>query len=109
MDEKFKLRSWSIGFEVPFYNPEDTTGVDTLSSNLASRYRDWFDALKVDLSIIELPSTNRLILYTIVIREDIEYTNKSTLEEDWTSMQNEVQSDLENFLKLRNLEFRVLR
>lgn len=107
--DKFSLRSFSVAFEVPFFDRSNTIGYNELAHDISSRYRDWFDALKTELSVIELPSTNKLILYTIVIRVDSDLATRNTIDSDWERMQIELINDLEKFMKVNKLDYRIIK
>lgn len=106
--ERFYLKTWSIGFEVPFLDTEDPQGQAELASDVSDRYLNWFDCLRVSLETLELPNTNQLVLFTIVVRVDTDLTNPDTLESDWNKMKADLQSVIEKFLNGRNLTYKIL-
>lgn len=106
--ERFYLKTFSIGFEVPFLDTEDPQGQVELANDVSERYLNWFDCLKVSLETLELPNTNQLVLFTIVVRVDTDLVNPETLESDWNKMQNDLQSAVEKFLQGRNLTYKIL-
>ena len=79
--ERFYLKTWSIGFEVPFLDTEDPQGQAELASDVSDRYLNWFDCLRVSLD---------------------------TLESDWNKMKADLQSVIEKFLNGRNLTYKIL-
>lgn len=108
--ERFNLKNWSIAFEVPFWDVDDTTGQDEFFTELSDSYSNWFDTLNSGFEILESQSSNGniLILYHITIISDTAIADKDTIKENWDKMKIEIQSALENFLKARNLEYRII-
>lgn len=106
--ERFYLKTWCIGFEVPFLNIEDPEGQSELARDVSERYLNWFDCLKVSLDVLKLPNTNELVLFTIIVRVDLDLANPDTLEEDWDKMKTDLQSSIEKFLTKRKLTYKIL-
>lgn len=106
--DRFTLKSWAVGFEVPFFDVDNNVGYEELISELSSKYRNWFDVLKTELSIVELPNTNSVILYTFVIRVDSDLVNSDTFESEWSQVQSEVTDVLRGWIEKQKLEYQII-
>lgn len=109
MKEKFNLATWSIGYEVPFFDIQAATGVEALSQGISSKYYNWFDCLALDFRLVKLPSENYMILFTIVVRIDNELVNIESWKSDWESMKTGISEVIKDFLNSNKVnEYRVI-
>lgn len=106
---RYSLKSMSIGFEIPYLDAEDDNGKSELTTSIASRYLGFFDVLKNDLEILELPNSNYLFLFTLVVRIDNNTITRRGLEDEWIKLEDNLSKDLETFLKGRNIFYRQLK
>jgi len=105
---KFTLKTYCIGFIVPFFDTEEQTGYVELAQKLTDRYCEWFDTLKVDLEKKVYPDQNPILLFTLVVRVDHSLVNNTQLEEDWAKMIEGIKEDMAEFLTLRKLCYEVI-
>lgn len=105
---RFKLKTYTVGFIVPFFDESDPSHLDVLSSNISDKYCDWFDTLSVNLYIKTMPDQNKIILFDLVVRVDTLNVSKDKLELDWKHMQDGIKSDMDEFLKSRKLIYKLL-
>lgn len=106
MENKFKLMSWSIGAEVPFYDKNSTEGLTKFSQMISYKYKCWFETLISELNIVKMPSTNTMLLYTIVIRADNDLIDPTQFEADWEDLKEGVKEAFGILLK--NVEFKFV-
>lgn len=106
--QRYNLKMFSIGYEVPFLDLNNTDGKSDLVQSIVDTYKNWFDVLNAKLDILQLPNTNQLLLYYIIVRVDNDLINIDTFESDWTKMQDQVKQAIEKFLDSRNLIYKVL-
>lgn len=106
---RYSLKSMTIGFEIPLLDTTDSKGNEELANSIASRYLGFFDVLKNDLEVLELPNSNYLFLFTLVVRIDNNTVTRRGLEEEWTKLEDNLSKDLETFLKGRNIIYRQLK
>jgi len=107
--ERFTLRSWSVGFEVPFFNENTQKGMDDLPAKLAKQYKSWSDTLHSEMKFFQLPTQNMLILFTIVIRVDVDLINSDTFKSEWVEVTEGLTKVISDFLKKNKLEYRILK
>lgn len=107
--DRFILKSWSIGLEVPFFDMNDQTGVSELGSSISDKYRNWFDTLQSNITVLKLPNTNQLILYSIIVRIDLDLVNMDTFESEWGEMRVGIEETFVEFMKVRNQEYRIVK
>jgi hypothetical protein len=107
--DRFTLKSWSVGFEVPFFNENTQDGMDKLSGKLAKQYKNWSDTLKTEFVFFQLPTQNMLILYTLVIRVDVDLINSDTFKEEWNEVTEGITKVIGEFLEHNKLEYRILK
>lgn len=108
-NSKYYLKSWHIGFEVPFLDLEDPTGLTELSNKVTNRYLDWFDCQMVELTVKELKNQNQLVLFSIVVKVDPNLADSSSLIDEWNKMKEDLEEICIDFLKTRNLIYKIIR
>jgi hypothetical protein len=100
---KYSLKSIAVGFEIAFFDNEDETGLSELKESLQEAELGYFDVLKKDLEILELPNKNLILLFTLVIRIDNDIITKSDLSIELEKLRQRTSDALSKFLKSRNL------
>jgi hypothetical protein len=106
--EKFSLKTYCIGFIVPFFDTSDQTGFVELAQQITKRYYEWFDVLKVELERKDNPDQNPILLFTLVVRVDNSLVRPEQLEQDWSKMIVGIKEDMDEFLKLRKLCYEII-
>jgi hypothetical protein len=106
--DRFNIKSFNIGFEVPFFDLSNQEGIPELSTNISNKYLNWFDVLKTEISMLVLPNTNKLLLYTLIVRSDMDIANSDTYVNEWNEMKSGVKELLIEYFKSKNLEFRII-
>lgn len=102
---KYSLKSITAGFEIAFFDNDDETGLDELKESLQEAELGYFDVLKKDLEIFELPNKNLLLLFTLVIRIDNDVITKNDLEIELERLRQKTSDALSEFLKSRKIVF----
>lgn len=103
---KFSLESMVVGFEIVFLDSEDETGVRELANSLQEAELDYFDVLKKDLEILELPNKNLMLLFTLVIRVDNDIIVKDELDLELKRLRQKTSDALSQFLRTRKVTFK---
>lgn len=124
ISDRFYLKSFQIGFEVPFLNLEDPTGLKELAQKVTNcvaqfdsldvgidilKYPVVMDGDDIDLNIKELPNTNSLMLFYIVARVDSLDTDKEHQEIEWNKMTENLISIVKEFLEFKKLIYRIIK
>lgn len=106
--DKYYLKAYHIGYEVPIYDLEDTEGQDDLARGICSKYLDWFDVIEVEIKIHQLQNTNYLLLFNLVTKVDMNSVDIDTMNEDWKKMQTDISAEIEKYLESKNLIFKPI-
>lgn len=112
--ERFQLKSFSIAFDVPFFNLCNQSGLGDLTEKLNNQYLPMFDCLNIDLKLLDL-DTKYILLYNIVILVDTIDLSQSELDSKWNSMKTDSEKYVCDFLDTCILEnglklpYRIIR
>lgn len=106
---RFYLKTFAIGFEIPFYDSQDKTGVNELAASVANSYLSCVDSLESSMSTIDTSTGNTILLYTLVVRVDMDLANPDEFQADWNRMKSNIEQAFDTYLKQRNLEYRIIK
>lgn len=107
MENRFYLKNWSIGMEIPFPTEGFSKGIEALQRSLVDSYCNWFDCLNVQLPYLEMPNGNMMLLFTITVMVDSDLVNSN---ESWDEMKISIEASLKKFLEDNNVKqpYRIL-
>lgn len=107
--ERFNLKSWCVGFEVPFIDEIDSTKIVELSSKLKELYKDWFESILMELNTIQISNQNYLLLFNVVIMVDsLDETDVEESKNDWNEFKDLATQHIDEFLKSTKLPYKLI-
>jgi len=122
--DRFSLKTFSIAYELPFFDINDQDKLMELAVSLSKVRKDLIDALNHNLeffkfgesslndkevSIKAIEENNILFLFTLVARVDSNYVNEEEFKEIWDRIKKDVESCMTEFMENNNLMFRIIR
>lgn len=127
MDKKdrFALKTFSIAYELPFFDLSDQQKLTELGQSLANVKRTLVETLSISidyfqygngpLDVDKLPQpkiieeNNILFLFTMVIRIDKNFMTEDEFKETWNTIINEVEASMTGFMEANKLMYRIIR
>jgi uncharacterized protein YbcC (UPF0753/DUF2309 family) len=99
------LKTLSIGFECPIINFKNENWNEELNSDLIKPHFNFFDILKNDLELLEMPSGNFLLLYTLVVIIDNYMITSKQVDKEWEDLEESISTSIVNYLSKQNVNF----
>jgi len=127
MDKKdrFALKTFSIAYELPFFDLNDQQKLTELGQSLASVKRTLVETLSISIDYFQygngplgtddlpqpkiIEENNILFLFTLVIRVDKNFMTEDEFKETWNTITSEVEASMTGFMEANKLMYRIIR
>lgn len=103
----YLLKSLAIGYEVPSFNLDNKNN-SRLAQNIHELYLSQVDVIKNDLELLELPNTNYLFMFTLVLKIDYGLMPRRDLETYFKNLESSISKEIEEYLISNNVMFKKI-
>lgn len=100
----YSLKSLAIGYEVPSFNLDNNNN-SRLAQNIHELYLSQVDVIKNDLELLELPNTNYLFMFTLVLKIDYGLMSRRDLDAYFKNLESSISKEIEEYLISNNVMF----
>jgi hypothetical protein len=102
----YTLKSLIIGYEVPYFEP---IRVSELTNNINELFLPQIDVIRgkgtPQIDLIELPNTNYLFLFHVILKVSENFMTKTDLAEYLDSLQTSISLEMEDYLTSKEIMF----
>lgn len=102
----YKLRNYTIGFEVPFLEGIPNEDKITLTAEIADCYDNWFSVLGSKFWVQEIETMNPVVFFNLIVLVDTDMVQE--IDKQWSKVTTDIESKLENYFKTKNEVYRVI-